>query len=122
MRAHGEIIARLIVDTKTGEVLFVPSDINHPEFVAARVGKKVSYLKEHPVEFTHLVGANVVIVDDVVTEVFVGVSGIETVLLVRKKPFHSKEEVNLAQGVLMDCLLRAGVQMKPNLRLRVVYV
>ena len=122
VRSHGEIIGRLVVDTKTGDILFVPSDINHPEFTAAHMGKDVTYLKQHPADFTRFVGANSTIVNGIVTEVFVGVSGLETVLLLRKKPFHTKEEVNAAREMLMDCLLRAGVPLSPTLRIRVVYV
>ncbi|MBW2966022.1 hypothetical protein KY342_02885, partial [Candidatus Woesearchaeota archaeon] len=78
VRAHGEIVARLIVDTDKNKIFYVPAEINHPEFLAAHLGKTVDELKQNPDLVSPFVGVAVKTDNNIATDIIVGISGIET--------------------------------------------
>lgn len=119
IRASGEIVARLIVDTNKKEVLFVPAEINHPEYLEIYLGKKMAELKSNPNIVSPYVGAALKIIDNKVVEVLVGISGLETVFSRYKKPLHTKEQVSLARDIIL-ANLQAEKLLVPNFRLRYV--
>lgn len=122
VRAHGEIIARLIIDTVKRNMLFVPASINHPEFLADYLNKKnKSQLKQEPDSVSPYVGAMVRIVNDMAQEIVIGISGIETVFAKYKSPLHTKEQVNTAKTILIDILQREGI-LAPNFKMKLMYL
>jgi len=119
-RAHGEIVARLIVDTDRNDVLFVPAGTKHPEFAAARLGKTVDDLKRNPDLLSPFVGVAVRIVNDQAEEVLVGISGIEMYFVRYKSPLHTKAQVIKARDLVI-AMLQAGKMLSEHMKVNLVF-
>ena len=120
-RASGEIVARLIIDTKKEKILFIPDHINHPEYLAAYLGKKDKQeLKQDPDLVSHYVGAAVGIEDGKVTRVLVGISGLELYFGTVRSPLHKKAQVNKARNILLAELANEGLLTK-EYKLQAIY-
>lgn len=110
MRGHGEIVARLIVDTQTNKIHFVPAGTNHPTFVAALLGKDIKALQadiaKNPSAFSHFVSGNVFFNSEFkATSVMVGLSGWESLCKKYKKQFHTMAELIAAQNIVVNALI-----------------
>lgn len=101
-----KMVARLLVDTKTRKIYFIPNNINHPEFVMELLKVKKNFLKENPLVASRFVGVAVEIENEIVKRILVGISGLEMWLVRYKKPFHSKKQVNEASTIIIDYLLK----------------
>lgn len=121
VRAHGELIARLIIDTEKERIMFVPSEINHPEFLAAYLKVEKADLKANPDKVSPFVGAAVRIESDKAVEIMVGVSGLETLFKRMKSPLHTKAQVNKARNILLAELQNEKI-LGEGYKLKVLYL
>ena len=121
-RKHGENIARLLIDTKTKEILFIPENINHPEFLAEKLNVSIDWFKKNPNKISHFIGAAIEIIDESISSILIGVSGLEALIREVKKPFHDKTQVNLARDILLELLIEEKMHFKEGYSLKVVYL
>ena len=121
-RHHGELIARLIVDVKKQQILFVPSGMNHPEFLADYLKTTLLDIEQSPEKVNHFVGASLNIVSNQIIEIIVGISGLETWLRAFKKPFHLKSQINQARSVLINFIISNNIPLMKDYALRMVYL
>lgn len=101
-----KIVARLLVDTKTRKIYFIPENKDHPDFVMELLKVNKRFLKENPSIASRFVGVAVEIENNLVKKILIGISGLETWLVNYKKPFHSRKEVNEASAIIMGYLLK----------------
>ena len=120
VRAHGEIVARLIVDTNRNKILFVPAEINHPEFLALELGISLDQLKQQPDMVSPFIGVAVRIINGLAVDVLVGISGLETYFGRFKSPLHTKKQVNEARNLIL-ATLQAGKILSEDFKLRMLY-
>tara|TARA_Y100000310_G_C20630748_1_gene788531 strand:- start:660 stop:1064 length:405 start_codon:yes stop_codon:yes gene_type:complete len=122
MRAGREIVARLLIDSDKGKILFVPSNINHPEYLAGLLGITKEKLKENPEIVSPYVGAAVKLneMETAVDEILVGISGLETVFSTVKSPLHTKKQVNVARDILVSLLQKENI-LSVGFKLKTMY-
>lgn len=121
VRSHGELIARLIIDTEKEMIIFVPAKINHPEFLAGYLEVEKANLKANPDKVSPFVGAAVRIEDDKAVEIMIGVSGLETLFRRMKSPLHTKAQVNKAKNILLAELQNEKI-LGEGYKLKVLYL
>ncbi|MBD3355017.1 hypothetical protein GF361_03455 [Candidatus Woesearchaeota archaeon] len=127
MRGHGEINARLFVDAEKKKILFVPHKINHPEFIAAHIGKTKEDIKKNINLINQYIPVTVEIAEEKATAVLVGISGLETWLDANKKKYnygkdkyHNKKYVNQARDFILAVLQEYEI-LAPDFKLRIIY-
>ncbi len=126
-RGHGEINARLFVDSREKKILFVPYNINHPEFIAMHIGKTKEDIKKNISLINHFIPVTVEIEKEKATGMLVGISGLETWLEANKKKYnygkdkyHDKKYVNEARDFIL-AVLQEYEMLALNFTLNVIY-
>jgi hypothetical protein len=119
VRSH-RFVARLIIDTNKKKILFVPSDINHPEFLANHLELTVEVLKRIPSKVSPFIGGVVGIVDGKAALIFIGLTGLETVFSKYLRPLHQRKNVDSARDLVL-ATLQAGELLAPRFKLKTVY-
>ena len=120
VRAHGEVIARLIVDTNKDKILFVPANKNHAPFLAAHLGKNIKEVEQQPDLVSPFVSVVVRFEGDLAEEVMVGISGLELYFTEFKSPLHTKKQVNKARNLILATLQACDLLAK-GFKLRMIY-
>ena len=121
-RSGGELVGRVIIDTFTKRILFVPEQENHVPFLEKTFKKNEGSLLTVPNIFLY-VGASIRVENNSIAEILVGISGLETFYREETgKALHTKEQVLQAKTILIDTLLKEHVPLKDTLKIEVVFV
>src|SRR3972149_7237883 len=76
----GERVGRFIADTKLAKLYAIPANVDHPDFVAALLGKSVTDLKKAPFDCNYFVAVSIILLKGHISLLLIGVSGFEMVM------------------------------------------